>query len=100
MINYRDYERAEGRGNSIHDRFLEIWLLFSTILVFCVIVFILSSLCFAFKKIKAEKDALKEEQKNAEKMAQKSQKEEGVDDAKSALSLDEKKTSKAKYVTL
>ena len=33
-------------------------------------------------------------------MAQKSQKEEGVDDAKSALSLDEKKTSKAKYVTL
>ena len=71
MINYRDYERAEGRGNSTHDRFLEIWLLFSTIVVFFVIVFILSSLCFALKKIKAEKDALKEEQKDAEKMAQK-----------------------------
>ena len=50
MINYRDYERAEGRGNSTHDRFLEIWLLFSTIIVFFVIVFILSSLCFALKK--------------------------------------------------
>ena len=101
MINYRDYERAEGRGNSTHDRFLEIWLLFSTIVVFFVIVFILSSLCFALKKIKAEKDALKEEEKNAEKMAQKSQKEEGVDGAKPAQSLDEEKTTtKARYVTL
>ena len=53
-----------------------------------------------YKKIKAEKDALKEEQKDAEKMAQKSQKEEGVEVAKPTQSLDEEKTSKAKYVTL
>jgi len=59
MINYRSFERDNGKGNEMQDLALSIWLMFSTVIVFVVIVTVLASMCMLVKKMKKAKDDAK-----------------------------------------
>jgi hypothetical protein len=61
MINYRTFEQERGIGDSAHDQFLAIWLMFSTVVVIVVILAVFGSMCMALSKMKKKKAADKSE---------------------------------------
>jgi hypothetical protein len=85
MINYRSFERDNGKTNEMQDLALSIWLMFSTVLVFVVIVTVLASMCMLVKKMKKAKDDAK-----ASAIAAKEAEEENINqilNARSCISL-------------
>merc|ERR1711964_297697 len=52
MITHRTYEREKGIGNQTQDAALAVWLMFSTIVVFLIIIGVILSLVTSFGSIK------------------------------------------------
>merc|ERR1712072_670564 len=76
MLNYRNFEKKDGIGDAMQDKFLEVILMLTTVIVFVVIVAVVASLFTALKSIKKAKDAEKaakkeEEEKEKEKEEEK-----------------------------
>merc|ERR1712100_251578 len=72
MITHRSYEREKGIGNPAQDAALGVWLMFSTIVVFLIIVGVIVSLftsCKSVKKMIQSKRAKKLAAKNKSKIA-------------------------------
>merc|ERR1712072_84520 len=84
MLNYRNFEKKDGVGDAMQDKFLEVILMLTTVIVFVVIVAVVASLFTALKSMKEAKDAEKaakkeEEEKEKEKEEEKEkEKEKGL----------------------
>merc|ERR1711918_62755 len=85
MLNYRNFEKKDGIGDAMQDKFLEVILMLTTVIVFVVIVAVIASLFTALKSIKKAKDAEKEAKKEEKDEKEKEEKElEGNDKVKTA----------------
>merc|ERR1712100_297870 len=76
MLNYRNFEKEDGIGDAMQDKFLEVILMLTTVIVFVVIVAVVVSLFTALKSIKKAKDAEKAAKKEEEEKEKKEKEEE------------------------
>ena len=63
MIVHRTYEKEKGIGNKAQDEVLAIWLMFSTIVVFVVILVVIGSIFTVAKAAKNSQDSKAENSK-------------------------------------